>query len=137
MQKTLFAVINANIGHDKKQFNADKGLIIDPMNYKVTIEPDDLILVALAVLKDRDPFIRLKKTYLMVSICLFVLLACVILCIPILRSIIGGLNTECREENAAVINVDTRKNKVTVTAGGKEYLLRGVSNGDIFSYSSA
>ena len=54
-----------------------------------------------------------------------------------LRSIIGGLNTECRVENAAVINVDTHKNKVTVTAGGKEYLLRGVSDGDIFSYSSA
>ena len=137
MKKTLFAIINANIGHDHKQFNADKGIIIDPLNYKLAVKPDDLLYVALAILKDKDPFIRSKKTYLMVSICLFVLLACLILSIPLLRSIIGGLNTECRVENAAVINVDTHKNKVTVTAGGKEYLLRGVSDGDIFSYSSA
>lgn len=47
-----------------------------------------------------------------------------------------GLNTECRIENAAVISVDSRKNKVTVTAAGKEYLLRGVSNGNIWSYTS-
>ena len=35
-----------------------------------------------------------------------------------------------------MISVDSRKNKVTVTAAGKEYLLRGVSNGNIWSYTS-
>lgn len=137
MKKPLDFIAKSNISLHGKRFEADKGLIIDPVNYNLVISPDSLLDAEWILLRETDHFIHFKKVYLLAAICLTVLILCLVGCIVACRSIIDGMQTECQTANASVIEVDTKKNTITVSAMGQLYDIKGISNGNIWSYSSS
>ena len=137
IKKPFDHIVKSNISLHGKRFEADKGLIIDPEKYNLVISPDSLLNAEWIILRETDHFIHFKKTYLLAAICLTVLILCFIGCIIACRSIINEMQTDCQTASASVIEVDTKKNRITVSAMGQLYDIKGISNGNIWSYSSA
>lgn len=136
IKKSFLSIIDSTLKTDLSDSTVKLGLIIDPSNYRLRFDIDTLYDAKNMILRENDTFLHHKKTYLMMAVTLSVLLAVCAGLIFCFSRIIDGLSPDCRVESAAVINVDTKKNKVIISCRGEEYILKGISNGNIWSYAS-
>lgn len=136
-KKTIFSIIETNVrSGNEKNARVTTGVIIDPEKHHLIIAPDDLEEAWRIILKENDHLLHYKKAYLCAGIIFSILMALMIGLIFVSYKIIDGLNPDCQAANASVTAVDPKKNKVTVSCMGREYKLEGVSDGNIWTFSS-
>lgn len=136
VKKTFLSLIESTLQTNEGRTTLKLGLVVEPEKYNIKYEQSELIPVYFRILRENDNFLHYKKAYLAAGIIFSVLLVLCIGLIFVFRNIISELRPDCETARASVINVDTKKDKVKITSRGKTYVLHGVSDGNIWSYSS-